>query len=160
MAASTAVKRLQAVIAPSMLASDFASLATEAESIVRSGADWLHMDVMVSLPIRRRMPTEASQLLHELSACSCSRGGRDSGFVVLQDGHFVPNLSIGAPVVKALRCHTSAFLDCHLMVSEPAKWVKDFHAAGASQITFHIEAVGAFAVGYCSAFECGGGCNR
>ena len=57
-----------------------------------------------------------------------------------QDGHFVPNLSIGAPVVKSLRKHTDAFLDCHCMVSKPEQWVDDFAAAGANQYTFHIEA--------------------
>jgi ribulose-phosphate 3-epimerase len=54
--------------------------------------------------------------------------------------HFVPNLTIGAPVVKSLRQHTSAVLDCHLMVSEPERWVNDFAKAGADQYTFHIEA--------------------
>ena len=60
--------------------------------------------------------------------------------VLHQDGHFVPNLTLGPPIVKSLRKHTSAFLDCHLMVSEPAKWVADFAAAGADQFTFHLEA--------------------
>jgi ribulose-phosphate 3-epimerase len=60
----------------------------------------------------------------------------------MQDGHFVPNLSIGAPVVKCLRKHTTAFLDCHCMVSRPEQWVDDFAAAGADQFTFHIEATG------------------
>ncbi|CAE7353129.1 unnamed protein product [Symbiodinium sp. KB8] len=55
--------------------------------------------------------------------------------------HFVPNLTLGAPIVKALRAHTDAYLDCHLMVSEPMKWVDDFAKAGASGFTFHVEAV-------------------
>lgn len=55
--------------------------------------------------------------------------------------HFVPNISIGALVIKALRKHTTAILDCHLMVSDPEKWLKDFADAGANHITFHIEAV-------------------
>lgn len=42
----------------------------------------------------------------------------------VQDGHFVPNLTLGAPVVASLRQHTSAFLDCHLMVSNPRQWVQ------------------------------------
>ncbi len=67
----------------------------------------------------------------------------------MQDGHFVPNLTLGAPIVKSLRRHSSAFLDCHLMVSEPEKWVKDFAAAGASQFTFHVEATRA-----CLALRC------
>lgn len=55
------------------------------------------------------------------------------------DGHFVPNLTIGAPVVKSLRKHTSLFLDCHLMVSNPGQWIDEFSAAGANNVTFHIE---------------------
>ena len=52
----------------------------------------------------------------------------------------MPNLTLGMPIIKSLRKHTSAFLDCHLMVSDPLRWVHDFGTAGASQITFHIEA--------------------
>lgn len=59
--------------------------------------------------------------------------------------HFVPNLTLGAPIVSSLRKHTSAFLDCHLMVTAPGAWVADFAKAGASQVTFHVEAVGACA---------------
>lgn len=44
--------------------------------------------------------------------------------VDVMDGHFVPNLTIGAPVVASLRKHTAAFLDCHLMVTDPGKWVQ------------------------------------
>ncbi|GAB4814271.1 hypothetical protein N2152v2_001317 [Parachlorella kessleri] len=58
------------------------------------------------------------------------------------DGNFVPNLTIGPPVVKSLRKHTSAFLDCHLCVLNPQNYVKDMAAAGASQFTFHLEAAG------------------
>ncbi|CDF38296.1 unnamed protein product [Chondrus crispus] len=55
------------------------------------------------------------------------------------DGHFVPNLTIGPPVVKSLRNHTPLFLDCHLMVSNPGQWVEELAAAGANGVTFHIE---------------------
>lgn len=58
----------------------------------------------------------------------------------------MPNLTLGAPIVKSLRQHTSAFLDVHLMVSKPAQWVKDFAAAGADMYTFHLEAAACAAV--------------
>ncbi|CAA2966010.1 ribulose-phosphate 3-epimerase, cytoplasmic isoform-like [Olea europaea subsp. europaea] len=54
--------------------------------------------------------------------------------------HFVPNLTIGAPVIESLRKHTKAYLDCHLMVSNPLDYVEPLGKAGASGFTFHIEA--------------------
>ncbi|GFQ03355.1 ribulose-phosphate 3-epimerase cytoplasmic isoform [Phtheirospermum japonicum] len=85
-----------------MLSSDFANLASEAERMIRCGADWLHMDIMVI--------------------------------------HFVPNLTIGAPVIESLRKHTEAYLDCHLMVTNPLDYVEPLGKAGASGFTFHVEA--------------------
>jgi ribulose-phosphate 3-epimerase len=55
------------------------------------------------------------------------------------DGHYVPNLTIGPPVVKALRKHTDLHLDCHLMVSNPGVLLRDFAEAGADGCTIHIE---------------------
>lgn len=56
-------------------------------------------------------------------------------------GRFVPNISFGPPVVKALRSHSQAFFDCHLMVSNPFFWVDPFQKAGADNFTFHWETV-------------------
>ncbi|MCO5575762.1 hypothetical protein L7F22_029566 [Adiantum nelumboides] len=55
--------------------------------------------------------------------------------------HFVPNLTIGAPVIQSLRKHTDAFLDCHLMVSNPFDYVAPFAQSGASGFTFHVEVI-------------------
>src|SRR6202162_5217749 len=55
------------------------------------------------------------------------------------DGHYVPNLSIGPPVVKALRKYTDLFLDCHLMVDNPGVLLADFASAGADRCIVHIE---------------------
>ena len=59
--------------------------------------------------------------------------------VDVMDGHFVPNISIGPPVVKSIRKATDMFLDCHLMISNPFDYVESFASSGADLISFHIE---------------------
>lgn len=66
--------------------------------------------------------------------------GADWVHVDVMDGHFVPNLTIGAPVVKSLRQIDDAFLDVHLMIDKPEKWVGDYLKAGADLVTCHWEA--------------------
>ena len=58
----------------------------------------------------------------------------------VMDGHFVPNISIGVPVVKSIRKKTGAFLDVHLMIENPEKYIETFAKSGADLITFHYEA--------------------
>ncbi len=91
-----------AMIAPSILAADFANLERDIHDIEVHGGDWVHVDVM--------------------------------------DGVFVPNITIGMPVVKALRRVTKLPLDVHLMMQQPIRYVEQFVKAGADWLTIHIEA--------------------
>ena len=70
--------------------------------------------------------------------------GAETIHVDVMDGAFVPNLTLGAPIVKSLRKFVGPkpFLDCHLMVANPAQWIDDFKNAGASGYTVHVETFG------------------
>jgi ribulose-phosphate 3-epimerase len=68
------------------------------------------------------------------------RGGARLVHVDVMDGHFVPNLTLGPPVVRSLRAATSLFLDCHLMVERPESLIEEFAASGAQAISIHVEA--------------------
>jgi ribulose-phosphate 3-epimerase len=89
------------IVAPSLLAADFARLGEEARA-VEGSADWLHVDVM--------------------------------------DNHFVPNLTIGLPVVQDLRGATTLPLDVHLMIDAPERWARGYAELGVYNVTFHAEA--------------------
>ena len=90
------------IIAPSILAADFARLGEEVSAIAQAGADWVHVDVM--------------------------------------DGHFVPNITLGPDIVKALRPHADIPFDVHLMIAPVDPFLEAFRAAGADMISVHPEA--------------------
>ncbi len=93
---------MKPIVAPSILAADFAYLQREIVMINDSEADWIHVDVM--------------------------------------DGVFVPNISMGIPVVEAVKRHATKPLDIHLMIVNPEKLIEAFRKAGADSISVHVEA--------------------
>ena len=70
---------------------------------------------------------------------AAARGGADQIHVDVMDGHFVPNITIGVPVVKSLRKATSLPLDVHLMITDPDRYLEAFAEAGANMISVHVE---------------------
>lgn len=90
------------MVAPSILAADFANIEREIRMLNESEADWIHVDVM--------------------------------------DGVFVPNISLGIPVVEAVKRHAQKPLDVHLMIVQPERYVEAFCKAGAGILTVHVEA--------------------
>ena len=84
------------------------------------------------------LSADFSQLGKEIS--NLEKGGADLIHVDVMDGHFVPNLTIGPPVIKALRKYTKIPFDVHLMISPVHKYIKDFANAGSDIITIHPEA--------------------
>jgi ribulose-phosphate 3-epimerase len=98
---------------------------------------------MTSIQTIRMTPSlldaDFGRLAEEIAAVE--QAGADMLHLDVMDGHFVPNISLGVPVVAGVRRHTRLPLDVHLMISDPEKYAAAFVDAGASLLTFHIEAV-------------------
>jgi ribulose-phosphate 3-epimerase len=84
------------------------------------------------------LSADFSRLGQEIEAVT--RGGATVLHVDVMDGHFVPNLTVGLPVVKSLAAATDLPIDAHLMISEPGRYAQEFVAAGAKMVSVHVEA--------------------
>ena len=73
------------------------------------------------------------------AVAAVTRGGADQIHVDVMDGHFVPNITIGVPVVKSLRKITQLPLDVHLMITDPDRYIEPFIDAGANLVSVHVE---------------------
>lgn len=96
------MKSKEFILAPSILSADFLNLGRDVSTVVKAGAQYIHIDVM--------------------------------------DGMFVPQISFGTPVIKALRPLTDAVFDVHMMVEDPGRYVEEYARLGADIITVHAEA--------------------
>ena len=70
------------------------------------------------------------------------QGGADWLHIDVMDGHFVPNISFGMPVIRCIRPVSDLFFDVHIMISQPQKYITDLKKSGADLVTFHVEAEG------------------
>ncbi|ANS77605.1 Ribulose-phosphate 3-epimerase [Serinicoccus hydrothermalis] len=95
-------------------------------------AEPAHLQISPSI-----LAADFAHLARELQAIETA----DWAHVDVMDAHFVPNLTLGQPVVEALAKVSPVPLDCHLMIDDPDRWAPDYAEAGASSVTFHVEAV-------------------